>query len=114
MSTRKTVRLRRREIEERHWPRALEREFQCDIQKCRASHRYREELRLAFPLPHHKADYDKDRSGSQRYRRADKREPAHDRRHERRGELMDQRSRRVIKPARVTFECFVRDPAEKD
>jgi len=39
VSTRKTVRFRRREIEERHRPRALERELERDIQQPRADHR---------------------------------------------------------------------------
>ena len=114
MSTRKTVRLRRREIEERHGPRTFEREFESDIQQPRADHRDREELRLATPLSHRKPNHDEDRSDSQRERRADEREAAHDRREWWRGELMNGRASSFVKVSRLAFERFVGQPAKEN
>ena len=114
MSTRKAVRLRSRKVEEWNRSGTFEGQLQRDIQQPGADHCYRKELRFSIPLLHRETNNDDDRPNRQRQGRADKRQPAHGCRKQRRRKLMDCRSRRVVKPARVALERLVSQPAKEN
>src|SRR6185369_436731 len=114
MTTRKTVRLRERQVEERFRSRTFECQLQCYIQQPGANHREREEPRLASPLLHRKANDNNDRPYSQRDRRSDERKTSHDDRERWRRQLVDGSPCDFVKVSRVALEHFVRQPAKEN